>query len=100
MIPLILIHILIFDNFLFFCFLSFFFTFSFVFVFFSFVGDRWKSSFLLGVPSLRWLESPRLVEFKTKGPGTRYTRETKSVCVCVCVIDSLRNSFLKHKEGD
>ena len=38
MIPLILIHILIFDTFIFFCFLSLFFKFSFVFVFFFLLG--------------------------------------------------------------
>ena len=83
MIPLILIHILIFDVFLFFFFLSFFFTFSFVFVFF-FFGAQWKSYFLLGVPSLRWLESPKVSSIKDKGFGTKvYKGDQKCVCVCV-----------------
>ena len=72
MIPLILIHILIFDIFLFFCFLCFFFTFSFVFAFFSFVGAHWQSSFffLLGVSSLRCLETPKVCRTLVVGLGT------------------------------
>ena len=62
MIPLILMHIPIFDIFLFFCILSFFFTFSIVFVFSLLFGARWQSSFDWVSHHLDGSNLPRFVE--------------------------------------
>ena len=85
MIPFILIHILIFDEFSFLLLFIFLFHFFFSFcIFIFFVGARWKSSFLLGVSSLRWLESPKVSWIQDKGSRTKVSNgDQKRVCVCV-----------------
>ena len=53
--------------------------------------------FWLGVPSLRWLESPKVSQIQGKGVRDQGIQGRPKI---LCVIDSLRNSFLKHKGGD
>ena len=60
--------------------------------------------FCKGVPSLRWLESPKANRFRVKGVRDHGVHKRSHVCVCVCVcvcvLDYLINDLLKQKEGD